>query len=299
MAGVKIGRSLAISVGRLREHARAIVGGDLSRRVEVTGPAGLQELAAALNRLADEVQARDEYIRIMSHDLRAPLTVILGHAQLIQHGPDRVDLVLKSTDAIVTGVRRMNSMIQTLLDATRLETGQLPIQQTPLDLRIFISDLLERLEATAEAGRIRVEAPDGLPMVRADPNWLERIMLNLLSNALKYSYPETQVTVCIAEAQGEVITSVADRGPGIQPEELPELFQRFRRGRPSRACHEGLGLGLYIVKGLVEAQGGRVWVKSELGQGSVFSFSLPKFSVPWHDGAENRAARGEPRTKEV
>lgn len=118
--------------------------------------------------------------------------------------------------------------------------------------------------------------PKAYPRVLADPDRLERILTNLLSNALKYSEAESQVVVRLAPSGGEVITSVSDRGYGIAPEELPQLFEKYYRTKTGRESHESLGLGLYITKRLVEAMGGRIWVESQQGAGSTFSFSLPR-----------------------
>ncbi|MBI4498160.1 MAG: ATP-binding protein, partial [Chloroflexi bacterium] len=148
----------------------------------------------------------------------------------------------------------------------------------PLDLRAFLLDLKERLAGLAGAERIRLEAPAGLSPVLADPDRLERILMNLLGNALKYSAPDTEITVTLAQREREVVTAVKDHGPGIAPEDLPHLFQRYRRTQAAQAHQEGLGLGLYITKGLVEAHGGRIWAESQLGLGSTFSFTLPVLS---------------------
>ena len=141
-----------------------------------------------------------------------------------------------------------------------------------MDLRGLVSDLKQRLAEAMETGRIRLEAPVDLPPVCADPDRLERILANLLSNAIRYSTPGTEVTVSLARRDDQVITAVSDRGPGIAPEELSRLFQRYYRMEPGR---EGLGLGLYISRMLVEAHGGRIWAESQVGKGSTFSFSLP------------------------
>jgi len=220
-------------------------------------------------------QLREEYVHIISHDLRSPLTVALGRAQMIQRAPGKPDSVRKSADAIVTSLQRLNAMIQDLVDSTRLEIGQMKPKLRPVDLRSFILDLKERLAGTLEAERIHVSVPEGLPPVSADPVQLERILMNLLTNALKYSAPGTPVTVSVAQRDGQVVTSVIDQGRGIPPEDLPHLFERFFRSRLARQQREGLGLGLYITKMLVEAHGGRIWVQSELGKGSTFSFTLP------------------------
>jgi signal transduction histidine kinase len=171
----------------------------------------------------------------------------------------------------------MNSMITDLVDSARLETGQIRLNRTSFDLKGFVVDLRERM-ARARPGRIeriQVESREGLPPVLADPDRLERILANLLSNSLKYSEPDTPVTVRLVRADGEVVTSVADRGHGIAPEELPQLFGKYYRTRAGREHPESLGLGLYITRKLVEAHGGRIWAESEVGRGSTFSFSLP------------------------
>lgn len=146
-----------------------------------------------------------------------------------------------------------------------------------VNLPAFVHDLRERLAGT-RAGpveRIQIDAAEGLPSVLADRDYLERILTNLLSNALKYSAPESVVKVAIARRDGELVTSIADQGRGIPAEELPHLFERYFRAREARERREGLGLGLYITKGLVEAQGGHIWVETEVGKGSKFSFTLP------------------------
>ncbi len=222
-------------------------------------------------------EQREDLLRAVSHDLRAPLTIILGQAQLLGGmlekagltGPER-----RSAEAVVTGAKRMNVMIQDLVDSVRLEAGQLRLEKRPVELRSFVSDLLERSVGVIEIGRVRVEIPPNLPPVSADANRLERILTNLLSNALKYSSPDTEVKVTAKATDGEVVVSVADRGVGIAPEDLPHMFERYYRAKAARKT-EGLGLGLYISRMLVGAHGGRIWAESQPGKGSTFSFTLP------------------------
>jgi signal transduction histidine kinase len=244
--------------------------------------ADAQAARAQAERVAAELRQsqleREELIRTISHDLRAPVTIILGQGQLLKRGMEQRGIdgqAQRGAEAIITGARRMNAMIQDLVDVARLETGQMKLDRQPLDLRTAVLDLKERLAATNGAERIRVDAPERLPEVLADVDRLERILLNLLSNALKYSEPDTPVVVAVREAKGEVITSVIDQGRGISPDELPHVFDRYFRAKETRDTREGLGLGLYITRMLVEAHGGRIWVVSEMGRGSTFSFSLP------------------------
>jgi two-component system phosphate regulon sensor histidine kinase PhoR len=144
-----------------------------------------------------------------------------------------------------------------------------------VDTSAYLMDLGARLAGTAEGKRVRIDVPEGLPAVKADPARLERVMMNLLTNALKYSPSDTEVVVAVSRGDGSVVVSVSDKGPGIPSDELLHLFERVYRTRATREREEGLGLGLYISRMLVEAQGGRIWAESEVGKGSTFFFSLP------------------------
>lgn len=226
-----------------------------------------------------ELQNRqEEIVQTVSHDLRAPLTVIQGHAQLLESRLGRNVQPAQqhfSARAITLAAKRMNAMIQDLVDSTRLETGQLRLERTILDAAAFLNDLKQRLIGVLEADRIEIRTQPRLPFVSADPDRLERILMNLLSNALKYSEPGTLVTVSLTRWTDWALVSVSDRGRGIPTEDIPRLFDKFRRPDNEAVRKDSLGLGLYITKGLVEAHGGHIWVESELGKGSIFHFTLP------------------------
>ena len=223
-------------------------------------------------------EQREDILRAVSHDLRNPLAAMQVQAQLLQRllgQAGRPEQELRIVEGLAGSVRRMNTMIQDLVDAARSESGQLALRREPLDMASFLRSLKERLAPALEMDRIQIEADQGLPRVDADPSRLERIVTNLISNALKYSEPGTPVIVRLNQHDGELITSVTDRGPGIPSEDLPHLFERYFRSTGAAGSREGLGLGLYITKMLVEAHRGRIWVESEPGRGSTFSFSLP------------------------
>ena len=224
-------------------------------------------------------QTRDDYVRAVSHDLRNPLTAITGHAQLLQRVLEKAGLkggmAGKAIEAIVINSQRMSSMITDLAESAQLEAGQVRLAPVPIDLPSFVIHLKDRLAGAAEAHRIWVELPEELPLVLADPDKLERILRNLLTNALKYSEPDSPVTVTMTLSGAEVVTAITDHGQGMSPEEVSKLFQRYYRTPTAIQKKGGLGLGLHITKGLVEAHGGRIWVESKLGKGSTFSFTLP------------------------
>jgi signal transduction histidine kinase len=233
------------------------------------------QLDITVGRLNGLIQDREAYMHTISHDLRAPLTVILGQAGIAMRSAERADLVRRSATAILTAARRMNVMIQDLVDSARLESGQLRLERAPVDLRQFLHEYIERSASVMPTDRIGIHAPAGLPRVYADSNRLERILTNLLSNAVKYSDPNTEITVTLERNGDEILASVTDRGRGIPPNVLPRLFERYFRSRDTSERHEGLGLGLFITRGLVEAHGGHIWVESAVGVGSTFRFTLP------------------------
>ncbi|NLG85356.1 MAG: HAMP domain-containing histidine kinase, partial [Firmicutes bacterium] len=224
-------------------------------------------------RQLQEVQG--DYLRIISHDLRQPLTVIAAQAQLIERTAERPDRVRRGAQAIYATVWRMNTLIQDLVDVAHFEAGQLCLRIKEIDLPNYLFELLERLECTMKTERIIILSPPDLPAVAADPDRLERIFINLLTNALKYSEPESPVTISFRPEADHVLVAIADRGRGIAPEELPHLFTRYYRAPAVRDHTDGLGLGLYITKVLVEAHGGRIWVESMKEVGSTFYFTLP------------------------
>jgi PAS domain S-box-containing protein len=232
-----------------------------------------QRAEQQLEQMTALLRSREDFISLVSHDLRAPLTAVQGHAQMLQRAADRPDVVTRSAEAIYTAARRMNRMIQDLVESAKLETGQMQLERIPVDVASFVIDLKHRMSTVLDTDRVWVEMPEVVHSALADPDRLERILTNLISNALKYS--EDRVVVKVEQGdQGIVRVSVIDRGPGISQEELPLLFDRFYRTKDVRK-QEGLGLGLYIARMLVEAHGGSIWVESRLEEGTTFTFTLP------------------------
>ncbi len=255
-----------------------------------------EHLLAAGLRQMELLEQREDLLSAVSHDLRNPLTVIQGQAQRLKRGLEQglpPDRLRAGAEAIDTAARSMNAMIQDLVDQARLEAGQLRMDLMPVDLGATLPRLIADHAEALQAGRIQLQLPPDLPPVCADPGRMERILLNLLSNAIKYSAPGTPITVSARQEGRFVITSVTDRGPGIPPEQMPRLFQRFYRTEAGGERREGVGLGLYISRKLVQAQGGEIWAESEVGVGSTFSFSLPLVGLTLSgDGAMVESCRG-------
>jgi len=251
-------------------------------RDEVGNIVGAVVTSADITRLRELEEMREDFLRGVSHDLRTPLTVIQGQAQLLLRALDNAGIVgrfRRSAEAIVAASKRMNLTIGDLVDATRVEPQQFALDKKPVDLAPFLMHLLDGSRIALNVDRVSLAIAPNMPPVLADPDRLERIFTSLLANALKYSPADSGVVVTGEPVPGEpvpgeVIASVIDHGAGVAPDDLPHLFERFHRTGEARKA-DGLGLGLYISRMLVEAHGGRIWAESELGRGTTFRFTLP------------------------
>jgi signal transduction histidine kinase len=227
-------------------------------------------------------QSRELFLHTISHDLRTPLTVIQGYGQLLGETLTREGMGASAglmCDEVLKGARRMKRMIDALVDMARLEGGQLEPKAIALPLGPFVLQLIDRLKGARLKGaldpdRLTITIPEKLSPVMADPDLLERILLNLLTNAMKYSQPETRVRLEARQKEDEIEIVVIDRGVGIAQEDQSRVFERFCRPKSVRRA-DSVGLGLYITRMLVEAQKGRIRVESEPGEGSAFFFTLP------------------------
>jgi len=229
------------------------------------------ELVVTIRRLERLREQREDFLRAVSHDLRNPLQVVLLQADRIGRAAGETPALRKPVAAIRFAGRRMERMLRDLADAARLEVGELQLSREPVDLGSFVDHLLELEQGVLDSSRVRNLVDPTLPPLDVDPDRLDRILVNLVGNALKYSAGEVRVA---AEREGGVArVTVADQGAGIPPNDLPRLFERYYRGQ--RHEGEGLGLGLFIVKGLVQAHGGTIEVASVPGEGSTFMIRLP------------------------
>jgi signal transduction histidine kinase len=245
----------------------------------IHGPGGTLTGAVAVVTDVSELQQlqaeREDLMRAVSHDLRNPLQIVLLQGERLQRLlPPTAAKERKSAETVVAAAKQMGAMIRDLVEAVRLDAGRLALTREPLDLATWVPDRLALAAGVLDVARVSYEFEPGLPMVLADASRLERVFTNLVGNALNYSVAPSPVRVVAAREGSSIRVSVVDQGVGIAPEDIPKLFQRFQRGRLTHRT-DGLGLGLYIVRALVEAHGGRVSVVSTPGEGSSFSFTLP------------------------
>ncbi len=217
------------------------------------------------------------YLYTLAHNLNAPTTLIKENLEfllLMLHAGEAITPSHPIIIALQRALQRMVTMVDDFYLVTRLEEGPITVNLKELALSPWLHDFLQRNEELVGTGRMHLDLPGDLPPVLADPGRLETILRNLLDNARKFSAPGTPIRVAACHQDDEVVVSVTDQGIGIAPEDVPHLFDRFYRVERMRKA-EGTGLGLYITKRLVEAHGGRIWVESEVGKGSTFSFTLP------------------------
>jgi len=237
----------------------------------------LQEAAERANRL------KDEFLATLSHELRTPLTAIVGWAAMLGNPMLDQTATLRAVEVIRRSARIQMQMIDDLLDASRIITGKLRLSVQPVDLGAIIIAAVEGLRPAAEAREIRLQLQFDSPagQVSGDPDRLQQVAWNLVSNAIKFTPRGGRVLVRLERVESQIEMTVGDTGQGISSEFLPHVFDRFRQADATYTrAHGGLGLGLAIVRQLVELHGGTVRVESAgEGQGATFTVSLPLAAV--------------------
>ena len=226
-------------------------------------------------------ELREEYLALISHDLRTPLSNIMMCAAMLKESLESKGMVadVKLAERAEHNVRRMSAMLEELTEATSLESGGASLDLVPCDMLALVKSVVDGMTSD-QAGRITVIADDTVPhVVLADSSRLERVLTNLLTNALKYSAADAPVVARIMRSANTVQVAVVDRGIGIAAESIGMLFERYYRTKAGRARAGGLGLGLYIARMIVEMHGGAVRVVSELGRGSTFTVLFPSYIV--------------------
>ena len=229
-------------------------------------------------RLKQLENVRQEFVANVSHELRTPLTLIKGYVETLLSGAKDDPAVAERFLKIVEKhAARLGLLIEDLLTLAHLESGELTVQPRRLPLHEAVEEALDVLkEPAAQKEILLVNSVPAGTTAHADPERLQQVFFNLIENAIKYSPPRSTVTVAATEMPGSVELQVSDDGPGIPAEAKERIFERFFRLDQARSREAGgTGLGLSIVKHIVQRHAGKVWVKSELGRGSTFCFTLP------------------------
>jgi signal transduction histidine kinase len=226
------------------------------------------------------VRTRDVFLSIAAHELRTPLTALLGHTHLLERRAARdgslAERELRGLNSITEQAKRLNRLIEALLDVSRIQLGRFQLQQQPFDLSALVKRVIDELRPSLEQHTFDVEYPPTL-MIVGDEMRLEQVLQNLVSNAIKYSPQGGVIRLCVKLQNDTVLIRISDQGIGIPESSLPHLFSQFYRATnvdPKRIS--GLGIGLYVVKEIVMRHGGEVVVESVEGQGATFTVTLPR-----------------------
>lgn len=294
LVAINLAEPLAQGMRHMTDTVRRMNAGNLSTRIPVNGRDEVARLSGEVNAMAERLStgmnrertietARKELIRAVSHDLRTPLASIRGMIESINDGVVTDEATVRRyLRTSQTEVESLTQLVNDLFELSQLDAGALELHIEPSSLQDLVSDTLEAVALQAADKRLRVhgEVDPGLGPVLADPSRVTRVLLNLVHNAMRHTPSDSAIFIRAVDSGPEVEVQVIDTGEGISPPDMARLFERGFRTDPARArLSGGSGLGLSIARGIIEAHGGRIWAQSEVGKGSVFSFTLRKVGV--------------------
>ena len=276
-AALVLSSSIARRIDRLRAASSELAAGELGTRAPEDGPRELAELGRSFNAMAGSLEglfdARRELVAAASHDLRAPVASIAAMLEAIEDG--------LATPAEYLGplhdqARRLTVLVDDLFELARIDAGALVHELQDVALAPLVESCVRGFEAEARARNVRLQrtVDDAVPEARCAPEQVERVLLNLLTNALRHTPSDGTVAVTLGTAPGHVCVTVEDTGDGLTPEAARRMFDRFWRDDSARQAN-GAGLGLAIARGLVEGQGGTIWAEQHASGGAKVSFTLP------------------------
>lgn len=275
-----LARGMTKPLRDMAQAAKKMATGDYGQRVETRSRDEVGQLADAFNRMSSELasveQLRRDLVGNVSHELKTPISALRAHLENVLDGveapdPQTLQVMLQQSD-------RLSALVDQLLELSRLESGDLLLEQVPLALEPLVSEVVSEVGVARGSMGVDVqnEVPRDLAMVWADPGRVHQVLFNLLDNAVRFTPPGGDVKVSARRVNGRCEVRVTDTGPGIAAEHLPKVFERFYRVDPARSREGGgTGIGLAIARSVVEAHGGQIRADSEVGKGSVFTFDLP------------------------
>jgi signal transduction histidine kinase len=276
VAALLVARSIANSVDRVREASVELAHGNLDARAPEGGPAEVAELAASFNDMGENLRrlfdTRRELVAWASHDLRTPLANMQAMLEALEDGLGAPE---EYVPALREQVRALAVLVNDLFELARIDAGALTLELRRTAVAPVISSSIRGVEAEARLRQIHLESNvDQAVTATFAPEKVERVLMNLLTNALRHTPNDGAVAVRVEPLVGEVRVAIEDTGEGLDAEARARMFERFWRGDPARSSR-GAGLGLAIARGLVEAHGGRIWAEDREGGGARICFTLP------------------------
>lgn len=276
VAALVVARSIADSVDSVRVASAELAQGNLEARAPAGGPAEVAELAASFNVMGESLarlfDTRRELVAWASHDLRTPLANMQAMLEALEDG---LGVPEEYIPALREQVQVLSSLVDDLFELARIDAGALTLELRQLPVAPVVSSSLRGIEAEARIRHVHLASEvDHALTARFAPEKVERVLMNLLTNALRHTPTDGAVAVRVESLAGEIRVAVEDSGDGLDAEARTRMFERFWRGDRSRSSR-GAGLGLAIARGLVEAQGGRIWAEDREGGGARVSFTLP------------------------
>lgn len=278
--GLLFSKSLLDPLRHLIQAARHYSRADLEHRLEINEGPDFNEVYTAFNEMAENLsrqeKMRRELVADVAHELRTPLTILSGNLESIQEGIEPANP--ENLASLHDEVYRLRGLVDDLQQLSLAEAKQLPLYKEETNMVRFLQETVALFEAESKEREINIslQTEGEIPAISIDKRRIRQILINLLTNSLRYISDKGRIGLMLKEEGESLIISVSDNGPGIAPEDLPHVFNRFYRGDKSRSrLSGGSGLGLAIVKGLVEAHGGTIWVESSGGHGTIFWIRLP------------------------
>jgi two-component system, NtrC family, sensor histidine kinase GlrK len=274
--------SVTRDLKRIKGGIKHIAEGDFTYRINLESKDELGMLAESFNNMALRLKELDEmkseFISVVSHELKTPLTSMKEASSLLLEGLAGVlsERQRRLVEIMGQGIKRLLHTVSELLDMSRIESGMVRLNKETHDMNTVISSFISEIKPIADSGsvEIRVDYAGKCCEVMVDRNKILQVLTNLTHNAIKYSPEGSMVEIRVRDSDGCIITEVEDHGKGIPEEDLPRIFEKFYQSRYTRG-HGGIGLGLAISRGIVDAHGGKMFAQSRVGKGSIFSFSLP------------------------
>jgi signal transduction histidine kinase len=277
----------------LTPNATLYVEGDLQRPSGVPLPVGITYAALIseegnllniiatvrdITRFREAEEVKSTFISVISHELKTPVALIKGYVGTLRREDANWDreIVKDSLAVIEEEADRLTGLIENLLDASRLQAGGLSINLSDVALNVLADRIAKRLQTQSSLHTIVVDFPENFPSVMGDETRLEQVLTNLVSNGIKYSPQGGEIRISGQVRPTQVIICVSDQGPGVAPDDIPHIFDRFYRASIAKRTTKGAGLGLYLARAVIEAHGGRIWVDPQPDTGARICFSIPR-----------------------